>query len=503
MEQKYKKFLELEVRKHADRYQRYHNFLELEYQRNLKRLTTPQVKNIKAPIYWEKNRLFNPFHVKGKMKAIIKSVSNKLDNGTYSPRPPHIHEIPKSNGKKRKVAVFQIPDAAVSNMIYGSLIDKNKHRFSSLSYAYRNDRNVHYAIQDIGNDFKKCSRIFVAEFDFSDFFGSISHDYLREQLSKNGFLISDFEKKIINSFLAISGSDVGISQGTSISLFLANVACWEMDRNLEEVGLRFARYADDTVIWSDDYNKICKAYSILDQFSKKTKVQINPLKSHGISLMTKENFPSELKSTKKYIEFLGYQLSLGKVGIKSTSVKKIKKQISYILYKHLIFPFSTSPIKGQIIPSQGIDPAFVSAIMQIRRYLYGGVNEAILKRYLHGDLKRINFKGLMSFYPLVDDEEQLQQLDSWLVSTILKVLQKRHFLLVRNKLIKPNYIHFPFDLTAENIIESCKLHNYHGTKGLVEIPSFLRIYQAIKKGLIDTGIETVMSDDSDSYSYNE
>lgn len=503
MEAKYRKYLELEINKHADRYHRYHNFLQLEFLRNKKRLNPVPPKNIKTPSYWKVDNLFNPFHVKGNFKSITRSVLKKLAAGTYNPKEPFVHEIPKSDGKIRKVSVFQIPDAAVSNMIYGSLLEKNKHRFSSLSYAYRNDRNVHYAIQDIGNDFKKSSRLFVAEFDFTDFFGSILHSYLKDQLEKNGFLISDFEKKIIDSFLKVSGSDAGISQGTSISLFLANVACWELDRSLEEIGLRFARYADDTVIWSDDYSKICKAYTLLDKFSKDTKVKINLKKSYGISLMTKPGFPSELKTSKQFVDFLGYKLSLGTIGIKDNSVRKIKKQISYILYKHLIQPYSILPIRGQIVPRMGEDPAFVSAMMQVRRYLYGGVNEAILKRFLHGDLKRINFKGLMSFYPLVDDEEQLEALDRWLVSTILKVLQKRHSLLINQKKIKHSYNLFPFNLSDANIIEECRTYKYKGKKGLVEIPSFLRIYRAIKKGLIDTGIESVMSDDSASYSYNE
>lgn len=55
---------------------------------------------------------------------------------------------------------------------------KNRHRFSLFSYAYRNDRNVHFAIQDISVELSQGSRIFVAEFDFSKFFDSNSHKYL-------------------------------------------------------------------------------------------------------------------------------------------------------------------------------------------------------------------------------------------------------------------------------------------------------------------------------------
>lgn len=82
--------------------------------------------------------------------------------------------------------------SAVSNYLYKRLLSKNKHRFSTLSYAYRNDRNAHYAVQDISLELQRYPRVFIAEFDFADFFGSISHSYLIEQLDKNGFLVSQF-----------------------------------------------------------------------------------------------------------------------------------------------------------------------------------------------------------------------------------------------------------------------------------------------------------------------
>lgn len=217
--------------------------------------------------------------------------------------------IKKSSKKKRPVYIFQIPDEAVSNYFYSRLLNKNNHRFSSFSYAYRNDRNVHYAIKDIGLDIKASSRMFIAEFDFKDFFGSIKHDYLIEQFSENGFLISDFEREVIFSFLNKMENGKGLPQGTSLSLFLANLACWKLDKRLEKEGLRFARYADDTFIWSDSYNKISKSLEYINEFSKEAGVEINLSKSDGISTLSKKGMRSELFSDKQYVEFLGYKLS--------------------------------------------------------------------------------------------------------------------------------------------------------------------------------------------------
>lgn len=498
MENIIKKYIVTEAKKHSERYHSYHNSLQIEYERNKKRFGNSAKKIVKKPEVWSIDKKFNPFYVLKHSDQIAKSIANKLKNGTYKPRDPHFIEIPKKNGKLRRVAVYQIPDAAVSNYLYSRLLNKNKHRLSPLSYAYRNDRNVHFAIQDIGLELKDNSRIFISEFDFSDFFGSINHQYLFDQLDLNGFMVSDFEKQIIHSFLG--KSERGIPQGTSISLFLANLVCWKLDRMLEEEGIRFARYADDTVVWSKSYSKICKSFDIISKFSKEAGIEINADKSDGISLMVKPGMPSELNSTKEYVEFLGYKLSLDNISIKEDSARKIKKQIGYILYKNLIKPVKAYKLKSIIVPSNNEDPAFVTAMMQIRRYLYGNLSEEKLNGYLNGKYKRMRFKGIMSFYPLIDDEKQLKELDGWLVSTIYNSLKLREKLFHSKGLLSISN-NFPFNLTYENILQKCRTMQYKGRHGLYSIPSFLRIYSAIKKGIWQNGIEVTMNGKSNYYNY--
>ena len=233
--------------------------------------------------------------------------------------------------------------------------------------------------------------------------------------------MSEEERRIINAFL--SQRDRGISQGTSISLFLANLVCWKLDREMEKEGLKFARYADDTVVWSDDYGKICRASNIISSFSSAAGIPINVKKSAGISLLTARGLPSEFQNFKTEIEFLGYAISLDCISIKDSSLKKIKKQISYLLYRNLIQPLAGQKLKGLIIPANDRDPALLTAMMQIRNYLFGGLSNQHLRDYLNGRTKRIYFKGLMSFYPLVNNKAQLKDLDGWLVSVIYRAVR--------------------------------------------------------------------------------
>lgn len=291
----------------------------------------------------------------------------------------------------------------------------------------------------------------------------------------------------------------GIPLGTSISLFLANVVCWKLDRMLEDEGVRFARYADDTIIWSKDYSKISKAFEIINSFSQEAGIEINYKKSDGISLLQSKDIKSEFINTKEFVEFLGYKISTKKISIKDRSIQKIKKQITYLLYKNLLQPLKNPPIHHRNFPSGGRDVNFLNAISEIRRYLYGNLTESAMKRYLNGTHKILRFKGIMSFYPLINDTDQLQTLDRWLLCTIMKVLNKRRKeLLTYNSSWSANQ--FPYNCSNnKDLITRCKNTIINSKKGVLEIPSFLRINNAIQKGLRDEGIDRVMNPQSGYY----
>ncbi|MBF0694895.1 MAG: RNA-dependent DNA polymerase [Flavobacterium sp.] len=494
------KFLLKDIAKQAaelcEKYNTYHNFLHLSVERKNKIYVDTIIKDVKTPLEWQKDKKYNPFYVFKRKEQIAKSVSRKILDGSYLPNEPVVKEIPKPNGGKRKISVYQIQDSAVSDRFYHNLLSKNKHRFSSLTYAYRNDRNIHYAIQDIANELKQVPRIFVAEFDFSDFFGSINHDYLFSQLDLNAFLWSERDMMIMRAFL--NDRTKGIPLGTSISLFLANVVCWKLDRALEDQGVRFARYADDTIIWSKDYSKITKAFEIINSFSQEAGIAINYKKSDGISLLQSKDIRSEFLNTKEYIEFLGYKISTEKISIKDQSKKKIKKQITYLLYKNLLQPLKTPVVHNRNFPQNDKDLNFLSAILEVRRYLYGNLTESSLRRYLNGTNKILRFKGIMSFYPLINDIEQLQDLDKWLVCTIINVLRRRERELSHLNPSWPSN-QFPFNCSKDELLFRCKTDRVAGKKGLLEIPSFLRIHNAIQKGLKDDGIDRVMNPHSGYY----
>ncbi|AUR50766.1 hypothetical protein [Aquella oligotrophica] len=141
--------------------------------------------------------------------------------------------------------------------------------------------------------------------------------------------------------------------------------------------------------------------------------------------------------------------------------------------------------------------AVAIAIMQIRRYLYGGLTDKHLKDYISGRIAKIYFKGIMSFYPLVNDEEQLKKLDGWMISTIFRTL-KLHSKLVHNS-----------DFSFVDIRNNSELLKFFRTQKInisdkeidLQIPSFMRVYRAINRGILDFGIEGIMNPRSLNYDY--
>lgn len=497
LELQLKERIVVECAKLIDRHHAYHNHLHREWLRNQGRIAGAPAKEIKVPEYWQLDPKFNPFHVRRNATAIAKSIARKIAVGSYAPDAPHRKKIPKPSGGERELTVYQIPDAAVSTYFYSRLLAKNRHRFSSFSYAYRNDRNVHFAIQDIAVDLAQNARTFIAEFDFSDFFGSIDHTFLFAQLHENGFLVSQEEEDVIRAFL--KDRDRGIPQGTSLSLFLANLVCWKLDKSLEKAGLKFARYADDTVIWSPKYAAICESFNIVDAFSREANVSINVKKSDGISLLAKDGLAAEITS-KSSFNFLGYAIGVDRVSVRNKTIQRIKKQVSYLLYRNLVQPLKTKPLKGLVIPANNRDKALLTAMMQIRRYLYGGLLHRDMVAYIKGRRKALHFKGVMSFYPLLNDVEQLRALDGWLLSVIGRCVQARSKLLLSHGFDRRHS--FPFNVEREDILSKYRGKLIAG-KPLLEVPSFQLIYRALQHGVVEAGIERVMHPESSKYGYGD
>jgi len=482
--------IDREASKLIRRFETYARSMSDEHRRRVRRTTVlvPQ-PTLKRPAYWGLADGFDPYITRARAERIGHAVRNKIRQRTFVPRNPVIYTVPKVGDGTRNVSVFQVADNAVSRCIFESLMSKNRTLLSSRAYAYRADISAHDAIQYVTSELRGLPRVFVAEYDFSKYFDNISHDHIWRTLCDRGFLLTEAEESIIRGFLAAPAQYIqtyaetggaprekGVPQGTSISLFLANVAAWDLDRTLERLGVSFVRYADDTLIWSPDYKQICAAAETLHEMSEKIGAPLNLEKSGGIRLLVRPGAPAEMRTT-EHVDYLGHRVTVTTLKIKPTVIAKMCNRINRLIYYNLV---REPLLRAQAITRLArVDTDYATLIWQLRRYMYGDINERGLRRFEARGAPARRFRGVLAFFPLVDDEEQLRALDKWLLCQIYLALRKRGRLL---RTLGVTQLPVPHGLSCDKLARFTRQSQTTGGVLDLRVPSFWRIARRDSEG---------------------
>lgn len=445
---------------------------------------TPALKGT-IPFSKYSNRHFDPRYCLSHASFLAKGIANSIQAKTYSPEPAFQISIPKAKGGTRAINIFSIPDAAVSNLLAKRLIRRNQKRFSPASYAYRTDHGPLDAILLI-RSVARNPRVYLTEIDYSNYFDSIHHDYVIKTISDHEFNVSEHERAVVRAFLRYRYLPLGQSkaqspqvnrrgtpQGTTISLFVANVAAHPLDMELERRNGVFVRYADDSLVMTFSYDDANSLYSHFLSFQAQSGVKINTAKSKPVTLFSA--IPGEIE-TKSEFSFLGYsfrrtpELEGVSLQIGASKVRQIKTTISRIIYRHLLLYPRTAGFNAQRIGGPWHDWDIVTCVNALRRYLYAGLSHAQIEQAARGILGRARPRGLMAYFCLVSNQEQLKALDGWLISVMCRAIKERAKIISRlghsyKALIEG-------DLLAANWYQYGQIHND------VRIPSFFLAWRA-------------------------
>jgi group II intron reverse transcriptase/maturase len=126
----------------------------------------------------------------------------------------------------------------------------------------------------------------VIDIDIEQFFDKVNHDkliqILREQMNDSTTL--NLIRKYLKAGVMEKGLEhattSGVPQGGLLSVILSNVYLDKLDKELEQRGLRFTRYADDTMIFTKSEmaaNRVMK--SITDWIERKLFLKVNASKT--------------------------------------------------------------------------------------------------------------------------------------------------------------------------------------------------------------------------------
>jgi len=181
------------------------------------------------------------------------ALERDLKSGRFVPLPLRRKYIDKGGGKMRPLGIPAVRDRVAQETLRRLLHPIFEPLFHNASFGFRPNRNCHQALEQAMQHHDQGYRV-VLDADIVGFFDNLPHQLIKEAVAArvaDGNILNLVEKFLRAGVLengVFKPTTVGTPQGGVISPLLANIVLNHLDWQLDKLGYRFVRYADDFVV---------------------------------------------------------------------------------------------------------------------------------------------------------------------------------------------------------------------------------------------------------------
>lgn len=237
---------------------------------------------------------------------------NRMASGSYFPQAVKEVEIPKKDGRMRKLGIPTLRDRIAQQVVKAYMEERIDTLFHENSYGYRPLKSAHQAIEQVKQNCYK--QDWVIDMDISNFFDEIDHELMLKAVRH---VIPDkwvemyvrrwLEMPVqTNEGQILSRDGKGTPQGGVISPLLANLYLhFAIDKwlNLQYPQTCFVRYADDIIIHCNSKATAEEVLAGVTQRMTEVKLRVNKGKTRMVYC---KDYRRKESHKEVQFEFLGF-----------------------------------------------------------------------------------------------------------------------------------------------------------------------------------------------------